>query len=392
MKYEDIYIGQKESLEHTITQDDIRKFVDLSGDDNRLHVDKEFAAHTSFKRPVVHGMIGASFISTLIGTVLPGDGALWYSQTLEFLLPARIGDHIKVAGEVIGKNDKEHSIDLNIEITNQNRQIITKGKSKVKVVDFEILESKEERTTPKKLALVLGATGGIGSAVCRKLADNGYDIAIHYNRSKDKAEKLKNELNGKCRSMTFPADINDIESIKMLVGSVQQRLGDITFFVNCASFPIPAIKVGELQWADFMAQFNVNVKVNLDVIEALLPTMKKNRYGKIVLIGSLAADKPNSNWVHYITAKSALEGFGKSMAAELAPFGININMVSASLLDTELTSDIPQKTKLLTAAQTPIRRLGTPEDVAGAISFLSGDDAGFLVGEIIRVNGGQYFK
>ena len=116
MKYESIQIGTKESLTHKITQDDVEKFVDLTGDDNRLHIDKDYAAKTSFKKPVVHGMIGASFISTIIGTKLPGDGALWFSQTLEFLVPVRVGDKITVYAEVIKKNDREKIIELNIEI------------------------------------------------------------------------------------------------------------------------------------------------------------------------------------------------------------------------------------------------------------------------------------
>ena len=131
MKYEEIQVGTTQQLTHTITQADIEKFVDLSGDDNKLHVDKAFAARTSFKKPVVHGMIGASFISTVIGTKLPGDGALWYSQTLDFLLPVRIGDMITVVAEVIKKNDRERSIELDVRIFNQIRQIVTRGISKV---------------------------------------------------------------------------------------------------------------------------------------------------------------------------------------------------------------------------------------------------------------------
>ncbi len=107
-KYQDIQVGDKETLSHTITKEDIAKFVDLTGDDNRLHVDEKFASSTQFKKPVVHGMLGASFISTIIGTKLPGDGALWFSQSLEFLLPVRIGDELTVTAEVLKKNDKEH--------------------------------------------------------------------------------------------------------------------------------------------------------------------------------------------------------------------------------------------------------------------------------------------
>jgi len=101
MRYKDIYIGLVKELKHTITIKDLEKFVELTGDDNRLHVDKEFASKTSFRKPVVHGMLGASFISTIIGTKLPGDGALWFSQSLDFLLPVRINDTITVRAEVI---------------------------------------------------------------------------------------------------------------------------------------------------------------------------------------------------------------------------------------------------------------------------------------------------
>ena len=155
MNYDDIQIGTKESLTHKITQNDIEKFVDLTGDDNRLHVDKDYAAKTSFKKPVVHGMIGASFISTIIGTKLPGDGALWFSQTLEFLLPARVGDTISVYAEVIKKNDRERIVELNVEIHNQNRQVITRGVSKVKVVEQEIKENSVVSEIPEhKKALI----------------------------------------------------------------------------------------------------------------------------------------------------------------------------------------------------------------------------------------------
>lgn len=393
MRYEEIYLGQKESIQHTITQDDIKKFVELSGDDNKLHVDKEFAAKTSFKRPVAHGMIGASFISTLIGTKLPGDGALWYSQTLEFLLPARVGDKITVEAEVVGKNDKEHIVELKVEITNQNRNVITRGVSKVKVIEEEHTNiASNEKVNHDKVALVLGATGGIGEAACLKLSELGYKIAIHYNSNKTKADKICDAIGDKCECIVCQANLNDDKCVEDLVSLVERRLGGISLFVNCASLPIPPIKVQSLDWKDFEEQLNINIKINLKVIEKILPNMLKNKFGKIITIGSVFSDKPNNNLVHYVTAKSALEGFTKSMAMELAPMGVNVNMVSASMLDTDLTSDIPVKAKLLNAAQTPMRRLATPKDIAGAIGFLASDDSNFLSGEIIRVNGGQVMK
>lgn len=391
MKYDEIFVGIKENLVHSITQEDIEKFVELSGDDNKLHVDKEFAAKTSFKKPVVHGMIGASFISTIIGTKLPGDGALWYSQTLEFLLPVRVGDEITVTAEVVKKYDRDHIVELNVEILNQNRQVVTRGISKVKVIEQEVQEIDttqiESRT---KSALVVGATGGIGCATCLQLAKDGYNLLIHYNKNKTKAIAIQKEaIRLGVKAYVFQADIADEKKIDELVNYGLRKFNNIDFFVNCAASPIPPIKITDLEWLDFLHQIELNIKVNLLLVKKILPGMINNKSGKIVTIGSVYSDKPNLNLTHYTTAKAALEGFTKSLAMELAPMGICVNMVSPSVISTELTADIPEKMKLITAAQTPLRRLATPEDVAGAISFLASEKSNFLSGETIRINGGQ---
>ena len=391
MKYEEIQVGTTQQLTHTITQADIEKFVDLSGDDNKLHVDKAFAARTSFKKPVVRGMIGASFISTVIGTKLPGDGALWYSQTLDFLLPVRIGDMITVVAEVIKKNDRERSIELDVRIFNQNRQIVTRGISKVKVIDEDIPvnENLENEENPR-VALVIGATGGIGNATCLQLAKDGFNLILHYNKNKDKARKLQEEIKALGREVYIcQGDVNQLADIDALIDFSIRKFSGIDVLVNCAAFPIPTIKATDLLWTDFLTQLEINIKVNLLLIQKVLPVMVGNGYGKIITLSSEATDKPNANWAHYITAKSALEGLTKSLAYELAPKGIRINMVSPSMVSTELTADIPEKMKLMTAAQTPLRRLARPEDVAGVISFLASSKSDFLVGENIRLNGGQ---
>lgn len=391
MKYDEIIVGTKETLTHSITQADIEKFVDLTGDDNKLHIDKEFAAKTSFKKPVVHGMISASFISTIIGTKLPGDGALWFSQTLEFLLPVRIGDVITVIAEVIKKYDRDHIIELNVEILNQNRQVVTRGISKVKVIEQEIfIEDAIQTTSKNKVALVIGGTGGIGYATCLQLAIDGFNLIIHFNTNKDKAIEIKNKVIKLGRkAIIFQADISDEQKINELVDYGIRKFDRIDMFVNCAATAIPPIKVLELNWSDFLHQIELNIKVNLQFITKILPGMIANKYGKIVTIGTVYSDKPNLSLTHYTTAKAALEGFTKSLAFELAPKGIYVNMISPSVISTELTSDIPEKIKLMTIAQTPLRRLATPEDVAGAISFLASDKSNFLTGENIRLNGGQ---
>ncbi len=390
-KYSEINIGDKEKLSHTITKSDIEKFVQLTGDDNRLHVDEKFASTTQFKKPVVHGMLGASFISTIIGTKLPGDGALWFSQSLEFLLPVRIGDILTITAEVLKKNDKEQIIELKTEIHNQNRQIVTKGIAKVKVIEtqVEFVENVEKKDS-LKTALVIGGTGGIGKATCIQLAKEGFNIIIHYNKNKTLAEEIKSEVEKyKQKAIIVSADILNDTDIKEMITKGTRAFNKIDVLVNCAATVIPNIKFKDLVWSDYLQQIEINIKSTFNIIQAVVPDMIKNGYGKIINIGSFSSEKPNSDWSHYITAKSALIGLTKSLAFELAPYGVRINMVTPSLVNTELTADIPEKLKLLTAAQTPLRRLAQAGDVAGIICFLASEKSDFLAGENIRVNGGQ---
>jgi 3-oxoacyl-[acyl-carrier protein] reductase len=391
-KYNEINIGDKETLSHIITKDDMDKFVQLTGDDNKLHVDAQFAGKTQFKKPVVHGMLGASFISTVIGTKLPGDGALWFSQTLEFLLPVRLGDQLTILAEVIKKNDKEQIIELKTEIYNQNRQIVTKGVAKVKVIEQEpetILEATQKDTQPL-VAMVIGGTGGIGKAACLQLAQDGFKVIIHYNQNKQAAENIKTEIEAHGgNAIVLQADIFKEQDIKEMISKSMRAFGRIDVLVNCAATVIPNIKFQDLVWEDYQKQIELNIKSTFTIIKEIVPLMINNQYGKIINVGSLAVDKPNADWSHYITAKAALTGFTKSLAFELAPKGIRINMVTPGMLSTELTADIPEKIKLLTAAQTPLRRLAMAKDVANTISFLASDKSDFLTGENIRLNGGQ---
>jgi 3-oxoacyl-[acyl-carrier protein] reductase len=393
MRYSEIQVGDKQSLTHLITKEDIEKFVELTGDDNKLHVDEKYAGKTSFKKPVVHGMLGASFISTIIGTKLPGDGALWFSQTLEFLLPVRIGDEITISAEVLKKNDRDNSLELKTEIINQNRQVVTRGIAKVKVIEQQHeqqdVDNKHESESPG-VALVIGGTGGIGRAACIQLAKDGFDVIIHYNRNSKLASEIKTLVENKNRkALIVKADITKEEEVKDIVSKSLRVFGKIDVTINCAASIIPNIKFAELRWTDFLTQLEINIKATFTIMKLVIPSMLERGYGKIINIGSLSVDKPNAEWAHYITAKSALTGFTRSLAFELAPKGIRINQVTPGMVDTELISDIPEKVKLLTAAQTPLRRLASTEDIAGVISFLASKNSDFITGENIRVNGGQ---
>lgn len=391
-KFDTINIGDKAEIIHKITAEDVSKFVDLTGDDNKLHIDEKYASKTSFKIPVVHGMLGASFISTIIGTKLPGDGALWYSQSIEFLLPVRVGDVITIKAEVIKKIDRTQTIELSTDIFNQHHQKVTAGFSKVKVVEMiEPIAMVEEEVCKNKVALIIGGTGGIGKAACIQLAQDGFDIAVHYHRNKALAEEIKNEIIkiGK-KAIIVNANVIDALQVDEMIKLVIRKLDTITVVANCSTSNLPNIKFNDLEWQKIQEQLDINIKGAFNITKAVLPFMEENKYGKFINISTQAIEKPNSDWLHYITAKSALHGFTKALAFELAPKGIRMNLISPGMTDTELISNIPEKVKLVTAAQTPLRKIASPQDIAGAISFLASEKSNFITGETIRVNGGQF--
>lgn len=391
-RYSKFKIGDNATIIHEITNEDIEKFVSLSGDNNKLHLDSEFASKTSFKRPVVHGMIGASFISTLIGTKIPGDGALWYSQNIDFLLPVRIGDILTIKAEITKMIPRLNSIELKTEIINQNKQIVTKGIAKVKIIEDDIQpKTKEKKKSNKKVVLILGSTGGIGSETARIFAQKGYELILHYNKNHEKAIQLKNQLSAihKQKIIIVKANILDQKDIICMFEEIKRNFAHITGLVNTTILNFSNIKFSRIDWNDISKQIEINIKSSFYIMKNVIPLMEKDNYGKIVFLTTQSTEQFVPEWLHYTTAKSALNGFAKTLAIELAPIGIRVNLVSPGMTDTNLITDIPEKVKLVTAAKTPLKRIAKPIDIAEAIAYLISSKSDFLTGETLRVNGGQ---
>ena len=174
-----------------------------------------------------------------------------------------------------------------------------------------------------------------------------------------------------------------------MVSEINRYFKNISAFVNASTLHFGNIKLENMEWSDISSQIDINIKSNFNIVKNIMPLMQENKYGKIVFMTTQATEQYNSEWLHYITSKSALNGFAKALATELAPKGIRVNLVSAGMTNTNLISDIPEKVKLITAARTPLRRLAEPQDIADTISYLVSEKSDFLTGETIRVNGGQ---
>src|SRR3990167_7176409 len=215
--YDKIQIGDYAEIKHIITETDVKKFAELTGDDNLLHLDKEFAKKTIYKDPIAHGLLGASFVSALIGNYIPGPGALWVSQNFNFLLPVRIGDELSISARVIEKHDSQHILVLETLIINQYKQMVVNGIGKVKVLQIEGNEIKDVPSLENKVVIIVGASRGIGAATAEYLSSKGYRVVINYSNDKIGATNVlsgirKNGGDG----MIYQADVRNPDAVNTM--------------------------------------------------------------------------------------------------------------------------------------------------------------------------------
>lgn len=387
--FEAVKEGDQQSLVKPITEADIRRFVELTGDDNPLHVDADYAAETSFKEIVVHGMLGASFISTVIGTKLPGPGALWVSQAMDFNLPVRLGDTLTVTCTVLKKHARDRLLELDTRITNQHGQVVLSGGGKVK-----LLEPPKPKAVAAearlKVAIVTGGAGGIGRVICEKLVADGFAVVVNYHSGQERAQALVAKLKESGgRAVAVQADVSTEAGAQQLAQQAQAHFGGVTVLVNAASPRIVARQVDDLAWSEVQQQLDVQLKSALLMIQACKPAMLAAGGGRIISLGSQSWDgTPVAGWTAYAIAKGALSTLTRYLAAELGPQGITVNLVSPGMTNTAFISNVSEKQQLMVARQTPLRRLAEPEDTAGAVAFLASEQASYITGQNLRVNGG----
>ena len=234
-----------------------------------------------------------------------------------------------------------------------------------------------------KTALVTGASGGIGRAIAEKLASQGYTVAVHCNRGIDRAQALAKAISG----IAVQADLADASQIEAMVQTVTDAFGHVDVLVNNAGISVTGL-LTDIDAAARRELFGVNVLGAIECARALLPGMIRRQAGCIVNISSMWGQVGASCEVDYSAAKAALIGFTKALAQETAPSGIRVNCVARGVIRTPMLDCYDAQTLDDLAAETPLGRLGTPEDIAGAVAFLCSEDAAFITGQVLGVNGG----
>jgi 3-oxoacyl-[acyl-carrier protein] reductase len=244
--------------------------------------------------------------------------------------------------------------------------------------------------THRRVALVTGSSRGLGAVIARRLARDGIAVAVNGRPGDAQVAAVSRSIRDDGGAAEgFCADVTDEHQVAELVTAIADCFGPVDVLVLNATGPQPEAAVTDVTWADHLAQLDFFVKSPVLLGRAVLPGMRARRYGRIVHIDSEVAHRPPPGRSAYATAKSAQIGLTRSWARELATFGITVNTVAPGFIPVERHADVPVEVKETYLASVPAGRMGTPGDIASAVSFLASEDAGFITGQRIVVDGGR---
>lgn len=239
-----------------------------------------------------------------------------------------------------------------------------------------------------KTVLITGASRGIGAAAARLFASGGYNVVINYKNSEDKALALCKEINYVGGSaLCFKADISNREEVAAMVDFAKSNFGEIGCLIHNAGIGKQMLftDISENDWNEMMG---VHLSGAFNCIQEVLPAMIRKNQGVIINVSSIWGMVGASCEVHYSTAKAGLIGLTKALAKEVGPSGIRVNCIAPGVIDTEMNSNLSPDDLAALCDETPLGRLGTPEEVAQLMLFLCSDNAKFITGQVISPNGG----
>ena len=240
-----------------------------------------------------------------------------------------------------------------------------------------------------KVALVTGASRGIGRAIALRLAGEGAKVAINYAGNTAKAEAVKAEIEQNSgEAILVQADVADSSAVEAMVAKVTEAFGQIDILVNNAGITRDGLLM-RMKEEDFDAVVNTNLKGVFHCTKTVSKLMMKKRSGRIINMASVVGIMGNAGQTNYAAAKAGVIGFSKSAAKELAARGITVNVVAPGFIDTDMTAAMTDKAKELTLTGIPMKKMGTPEDVANAVLFLASDCASYITGQTVNVDGGM---
>lgn len=240
-----------------------------------------------------------------------------------------------------------------------------------------------------KIAVVTGASRGIGKAIAKKLASQGATVVVNYNGSAGKAEEVKLEIESAGgKADTMQCNVADFTACERFIKDIVEKHGRIDILVNNAGITRDGLMM-RMSEADFADVIDTNLKGTFHCIRFASRQMMKQRSGRIINMSSVVGIAGNAGQVNYSASKAGVIGMTKSAAKELASRGITVNAIAPGFIETDMTSVLSDKVKEATLAQIPLARLGQGEDIAAAAAFLASDEASYITGQVLNVDGGM---
>lgn len=240
-----------------------------------------------------------------------------------------------------------------------------------------------------KVALVTGASRGIGKAIALTLAKYGADVAVNYNGSKERAEETSEEIRAMGRqALLVQGSVADANACAEIFHQVEETFGKVDILVNNAGITKDNLAV-RMTEEEFTQVIDTNLKGAFFCMKEAGKRMMKKRYGRIVNISSISGVHGNAGQINYCAAKAGVIGMTKSLAKELAARNVTVNAVAPGYIETDMTAVLPEKVKEAALTQIPLKRMGKPEDIAETVAFLASDRASYITGQTLLVDGGM---
>lgn len=239
-----------------------------------------------------------------------------------------------------------------------------------------------------RVALVTGGSRGLGRAMAIRLAGSGHRVVVNYAHNADAGEKVVAEIEEKGgEAISIQADVSSADDVDALFAEATTRLGPVTVLVNNAGITKDELLL-RMSPADFDMVIDTNLKSAFLCTKAALRAMLRARWGRVISIASVAGIVGNAGQANYAASKAGLIGFSKSVAKEVGTRGITVNVVAPGFVATDLTADLSEEARERMRERVALGRLGVPEEIAGIVAFLASDEAAYITGQVIAVDGG----
>jgi 3-oxoacyl-[acyl-carrier protein] reductase len=412
VNFSTIKVGDEYRHSVVIRAVDVDDFCKLSGDTNPLHLDSAFARELGYKDRVVYGALSVAYLSRVIGALFPGPGTVWLGQQLRFESPVYIGDRLEFVVRVKQKNEGLRSLSLTVDVQKVDNKKVLSGEATVgtqypesvaqgltpraTVISGESLVTVQAARSNRKnengmVAIVTGGGRGIGAAIASLLASRGIRVAVNYLSNREAAETTVREIvKSGGEAVAVAADISAPDGARTLFDGATKQFGQVDIVVNNAGLRVAKKDMTEITASEMTAYFSAYVGSAFELVKLAAPGMKERAFGRIInVLTSALLGPPPAGWTAYVVAKSALEGLSRSLAVELAPYGVTCNMVSPSLVPTEAWSQLSENQLRALALRNPTRRLASAQDVAVAVAFLASVESQHINGVNIPVTGGE---